>query len=292
MKINLNLKMSRSTLLRKLAGIVVGCMFSAFAIVCFLRPNEMISGGITGLAILMESITGIPLSVLVFMLNIPIFILGIFFLNIDFMFFSGIGIVVFSLWLSFFERVVPTGYAVTNEVMLACIFGGAVNGLGSGILFRNGTSAGGLDIPAAIMKKKFNISIGNVLFLFNVVIVGWSSIIYSIDKALFTLVVIFVTNQVIDTIQLGVGKQKQVFIISNKYREITKVIHEKIGRGSTYIDGEGAYNNNKVKIIYLICTSRQIVKVKDTVREIDPNAFVAVSDTVEIEGKGFKKIEI
>lgn len=288
----INFKFNKKTIVKRTLGVLFGDMISAFALVYMLKPNEMISGGVTGLSVLIESITGLPLGVLVFLLNIPLFILGLFFLDFEFMFFSGISIAVLSMWLGFFEAVKPVGYAITNEVFLACIFGGVINGVGGGILFRSGSSAGGFDIPAAIVKKKFNVPIGNVLLFLNCFIIGMSSFVYSVDKALFTLVALFISYQVIDMIQLGVGKQKQVFIISSEYEEITKEIHEILDRGITFIDGEGSYNCNKLKIIYLICTSRQIVTVKDLVREIDPNAFLAVSDTVEIQGKGFKKINI
>ncbi|RVU54732.1 YitT family protein [Anaerosphaera multitolerans] len=286
------LKIDKKKAFKTLFGVLLGDMLSAFALVYILKPNEMISGGVSGLSVLIESLTGLPLGLLVFILNIPLFILGLFFLDFDFMFFSGISIVVLSLWISFFETLKPLGYAITHEIILACIFGGVINGVGGGTLFKYGASAGGFDIPAAIIKKKFNIQIGNVLLFLNCFIIGMSSFIYSVDKALFTLVALFITYQVIDMIQLGVGKQKQVFIISPEYEIITEKIHEEVGRGITYINGEGSYKNNEVKIIYLICSSREIVAVKNLVREIDPNAFLAVSDTVEIQGKGFKKIEI
>lgn len=289
---NIELKINKKTFLRKLISVLIGDMISALALVFILKPNGMISGGVTGISVMIEFLTGLPLGILVFVLNIPLFILGLFFLDFDFMFFSGISIVVFSVWISFFEGLKPVGYALTNEIMLACIFGGVLNGAGGGILFRAGASAGGFDIPATIIRKKFNVNTGSVLMVLNCFIISISSIFYGVDKALYTLVAQFIGYQVIDLIQLGVGKQKQVFIISDKYEEITKIIHEEVHRGITYIEGEGSYTGNQTKIMYLICSSREIVQVKDIIKELDPKAFLAVSDTVEIQGGGFKKPNI
>ena len=288
----MKLRIDRKTFLRKLLSVLVGDAISAFALVFFLKPNQMIAGGIEGLSVIIEHLTGIPLGLLVLVLNLPLLIVGIFLLDKEFSFFTAISIFVLSGYISLFEFLKPEDLAITKNIVLACLYGGCIRGVGAGILFRNGTSAGGLDIVGAIMKKHFNISIGNMLLILNCFIVGVSAFIYSVDRALFTLVALFISYQVIDKLQLGVGRQKQVLVISEKSQEISNKIQSDVLRGVTFLDGEGAYENHKFKILYIICTSRELVKVKNIVKEIDPQSFLTVSDTSEIQGQGFRKIEI
>lgn len=285
-------KINKRTFIRKLLSVLIGDCISALGLVYFLKPNQMIAGGIEGISVIVEHLTGIPLGLLVFTLNLPLLILGVFLLDKEFSFFTTISIFVLSGYISLFEFLMPDNYAVTHNVVLACIYGGVLRGIGAGILFRNGTSGGGIDIIGAITKRYYNISIGNMLMFLNCIIIGVSAYIYSIDRALFTLVALFICYQVIDRLQMGVGKQKQVIIISDIGEQIAHIIQNDIARGVTYFSGEGAYEKNKFKILYVVCTPRELVKVKNIVKENDDKAFLTVSDTSEIEGRGFRKIEI
>lgn len=276
---------------RKLLSVIICNLITAFSITYIIKPNLLISGGLTGLSILTSNVTGISLPLLVFFLNIPTSILSFFFLDRDFTFFSTLAIFLLSLFISFYEKLMP-GFYLTKEPILACIFGGLLNGIGAGIAFRSGTSTGGLDIIAAILKKNFNITIGNVLMGINFIIVSCLGYLYSIDKVLFTLILMFINYSVIDRIQLGVGKQKQVLVISDYNEEIAREIHEEINRGATYIKGITSYMKKDVHILYVVCSSRQLVKVRQIIKRKDPKAFVTVSDTSEILGNGFKELSI
>lgn len=276
---------------RKLLSVIICNLITAFSITYIIKPNLLISGGLTGLSILTSNVTGISLPLLVFFLNIPTSFLSLFFLDKDFTFFSTLSIFLLSLFISFYEKLMP-GFFLTKEPILACIFGGLLNGIGAGIAFRSGTSTGGLDIIAAILKKNFNITIGNVLMVINFIIVSCLGYLYSIDKVLFTLILMFINYSVIDRIQLGVGKQKQVLIISDCNEEIAREIHDEISRGATYIKGVTSYKKKDVYILYVVCSSRQLVKVRQIIKRKDPKAFVTVSDTSEILGNGFKELSI
>lgn len=276
---------------RKLLSVIICNLITAFSITYIIKPNLLISGGLTGLSILTSNVTGISLPLLVFFLNIPTSFLSLFFLDRDFTFFSTLAIFLLSLFISFYEKLMP-GFFLTKEPILACIFGGLLNGIGAGIAFRSGTSTGGLDIIAAILKKNFNITIGNVLMGINFIIVSCLGYLYSIDKVLFTLILMFINYSVIDRIQLGVGKQKQVLVISDCNEEIAREIHEEINRGATYIKGITSYMKKDVHILYVVCSSRQLVKVRQIIKRKDPKAFVTVSETSEILGNGFKELSI
>ncbi|KXO16546.1 YitT family protein [Peptoniphilus sp. GNH] len=285
-------QVARRTVFRKLMALIVGDFVSSVALVFFLRAHHMLSGGVNGISIILDYVTGIPVGLLILLLNLPLIVLGLIYLKKEFMFYTIISIFLYSFYVSMFTKLMPKGFMVTNDILLAAIFGGVLSGLGSGINFRNGTSTGGFDIVAAIMKKKLNISIGNVLLTCNFFIVSTSAFIFSLDKALYTILSMAVTYSLVDRIQLGVGKQKQIFIISNQYEKIAEIIQFKLDRGITYIDGEGAWSGDAVKIIYCVASSYQVVKIRQYVKELDPRAFMAVSDTAEIQGKGFKNTEI
>lgn len=279
------------TFQRKLLSVIVCTLIVSFSIVYIIKPNLLISGGLTGLSILTSNVTGISLPLLIFILNIPTSVLSFFFLDRDFTFFSTLSILLLSVFSSFYQKILP-GFYLTKEPILACIFGGLLNGLGMGIAFRNGTSTGGLDIVAAILKKKFNISIGSVLMGINFIIVSSLGYFFSIDKVLFTLILMFINYNVVDKIQLGVGKQKQVLAISEKNEEIAREIYKEVHRGATYIKGITSYKKKDVYILYVVCSSKQLVKIRQIIKEIDPDAFVAVSDTSEILGNGFKELSV
>lgn len=279
------------TFQRKLLSVIVCTLIVSFSIVYIIKPNLLISGGLTGLSILTSNVTGISLPLLIFILNIPTSVLSFFFLDRDFTFFSTLSILLLSVFSSFYQKILP-GFYLTNEPILACIFGGLLNGLGMGIAFRNGTSTGGLDIVAAILKKKFNITIGSVLMGINFIIVSSLGYFFSIDKVLFTLILMFINYNVVDKIQLGVGKQKQVLAISEKNEEIAREIYKEVHRGATYIKGVTSYKKKDVYILYVVCSSKQLVKIRQIIKEIDPDAFVAVSDTSEILGNGFRELSV
>nr|WP_311565917.1 YitT family protein [Peptoniphilus grossensis] len=279
------------TFQRKLLSVIVCTLIVSFSIVYIIKPNLLISGGLTGLSILTSNVTGISLPLLIFILNIPTSVLSFFFLDRDFTFFSTLSILLLSVFASFYQKILP-GFYLTKEPILACIFGGLLNGIGMGIAFRNGTSTGGLDIVAAILKKKFNITIGSVLMGINFIIVSSLGYFFSIDKVLFTLILMFINYNVVDKIQLGVGKQKQVLAISEKNEEIAREIYKEVHRGATYIKGVTSYKKKDVYILYVVCSSKQLVKIRQIIKEIDPDAFVAVSDTSEILGNGFKELSV
>lgn len=275
----------------KLLSVLVCNLIVAFSIVYIIKPNLLISGGLTGLSILTSNVTGLSLPLLIFILNIPTSVLSFFFLDRDFTFFSTLSILLLSVFASFYQKLMP-GFYLTKEPILACIFGGLLNGTGMGIAFRHGTSTGGLDIVAAILKKHFNITIGSVLMGINFIIVSSLGYFFSIDKVLFTLILMFINYNVVDKIQLGVGKQKQILAISDKNEEIAREIHAEIHRGATYIKGLTSYKKKDVNILYVVCSTRQLVKVRRIIKEMDPDAFVSVSDTSEILGNGFKELSV
>jgi uncharacterized membrane-anchored protein YitT (DUF2179 family) len=292
MKSNFKLNLSKEDIKRKTFAVVVGNFFCALALVTLLKPNHMIPAGVMGMSTLISYVSGISVSTLIILINLPLLLLGVLKLKKEFMFFSTLSIFIVSFYVSLITRLLPADFMFTNNPILAATFGGAINGFGMGITLRYGTSTGGFDIVATLIRKNYNLKIGSVLMGINFVLIAISGFIFTRETAMFTLISLFVGYQVSDRVQLGVGKQKQVIIVSRKYAEISSELYKNLKRGMTYMKGEGVYNKEDLNVIFLICSSRELVTVRSVVDRVDKNSFMAVSDTSEILGSGFQRIEI
>lgn len=270
-------------------GLIWGSIFSAVAINGFLAPNKMLSGGTSGMAILLNAITQVDIGIWVFGLNIPLFILSFMKLDKKFTISSFINMFIFSAVLILTSSI--NQYITISDPVLVAVFGGALNGLGMGVTFRIGASQGGTDIIAMYLKKKFNIPLSTTLMSINVVIVSLGGFLFGAKPAMYTLISMYVAYQVVDKVQVMMDKKKSVMIISNKYDEISKDIMNKqiIGRGVTLLSAKGAYSNSDQMVIYSIVTSSQMPKLKEIVLKYDPKAFISVNDISEIKGKGFRE---
>lgn len=282
---------SMKTVARKMGSILLGNLLCSIALILFLRPAQMIGGGVGGISVLLNALLHIPLGLVVFLFNLPLMVFGLKILDRDFIIYSTISMVIFSLYMSLFGFL--SAYIhITEDVLLSCIFGGVINGAGMGIMFRNGTCQGGLDVVAALVKRLYGVNISKVLLFFNGLIIFASGFVYSFDRAMYTMVGLFIAYQVLDRIQLGVGKKRQVFIMTSKAQPIARKIMKDLHRGVTYFEGLGAYSHRDLHVIYCIVDQREFVKVREIVDQIDPDAFMSISETVEVKGRGFDEIEV
>lgn len=272
----------------RIAAIVFGSMLTAIAINELLIPHMLLSGGVGGIAIIIQYLIGISAGALILIINIPIFIIGVKEIDRDFIAHSLIGTVSLSVLLIILKDVSVLKYIRVDDTMLSSIFGGVISGIGAGIVFRNRGSMGGSDIIAVIVKKYRSVNIGTVMFLINVIIIVIASVLFGIKPAMFTLVSMYVASSVIDKVQEGFDRKKCVFIISEKEEEVAGAILDNLHRGVTYLYGEGAYTKSSRRILYCVITTKQLAKLKYIVESTDPGAFLTVSDTAEVLGKGFK----
>lgn len=266
--------------------VILGSAISGVAFNLFIIPNMLLSGGISGIALILKYLFNINTGLMIFALNIPIFILGYKFVDKEFIFLSLIGMVSFSVWIEVFSFLRET--VLVPDIMLACIYAGVMNGIGLGIVLKNRASLGGTDIIAVIFKKYFSMSIGNTSLIINIFIVVVASFITNLNLAMYTLITMYIASAVIDRIQQGFDIRKSVMIITTKEKEVAEEIFNRLVRGVTYLEGEGAYTGDRKRVIYCIVSTNQLAKLKQIVREIDENAFITVSDTAEVMGQGFK----
>lgn len=275
---------------RKFFFIILGNLLCSIAINLFFVPNGLLSGGVGGIGIMIQYLTEFPVGISVFIMNLPIFVIGYKMLDKRFIFYAFISMLIFSSLLTFTS--VLSKYFIVEDVLLGSIFGAILNGLGMGLMFRNGVCQGGLDVIAAILKRKFNLNIGTGLMAANTVIISLSSILFGYKSAMYTLISMYLGYQILDKVQTGFNIKKNIIIVSDKSEELADVIMARLGRGVTYLKGEGGYTNDEKKIIYCILTSREIAKLKEIVEEIDSSAFFTINDVVEVQGSGFKSLEI
>lgn len=268
-------------------GITIGTIIMAIAINLFLDPNTIAPGGVTGLAIVIKKITGIPIDITNLVINIPLFILGIIILGKSF----GAKTLYATVALSLFVRLAPKTIA-TSDMLLAAVFGGVLMGIGLGIVFRFGGTTGGTDLAGAILSNKLKIfSTAGFMMMIDFCVVAISGISErSLETALYSLIALYILVKVIDIMLEGLGYAKAFFIISNKPDELGKTILAQINRGVTVLKGRGMYTGMDRDVLLCVVNRSQLTKLKEVVYAVDKSAFVMVTDIHEVLGEGFKEI--
>ena len=277
-----------NSILKKLIFIVIGNFLCSIAFNVFFIPNRLLSGGVGGLGIITQYLTGIPAGISVFVINLPIFIIGSRLIDREFVTYAFISMIIFSSLLTITKEMGQ--YFVIDDVLLGAVFGAVFNGVGMGLMFRNRTSQGGLDIIAAILKKNYNINISTGLMAVNTVIISLASILFGYKSAMYTLIALYLGYQILDKVQVGFNVKKNVLIVSDKSEELAEEIIKKLNRSVTFLEGMGGYKKENKKVIYCIVTSNEIVGLKNIVEKVDKNAFLTINDIVEVKGSGFKTV--
>jgi uncharacterized membrane-anchored protein YitT (DUF2179 family) len=269
--------------------IILGSFISAISVNCFLVPHHLLSAGITGIALVLRYCINTPLGAVLLILNIPIFIVGIKEIDKDFIIYSLLGMVSMSVFLNITIPMVP--YLQINDIMLSCIAGGVLNGIGCGFAFRSRASQGGTDIIAIILRRRTGQEIALLSMAINVVIIGVGVLIMGagLELILYTLISMYIATVVIQKMIDGLDHKKLLWIITDKEVEVSKALMTELGRGVTLINAEGAYTGEQRKIINIYITLTQIAKAKMIIQNIDSSAFITISNISEINGGGFKK---
>lgn len=279
---------NRSKITNKILSIILGNLLCSLAFNAFFIPSKLLSGGVGGLAIMTQYLTDIPSGIVVFIINLPIFIIGAKMVDKEFAIYGFISMFVLSIMLTITNGI--DKYFLLDDILLGSIFGGILNGIGMGLMFRQRTCQGGFDIIAAILKKKYNLNIGTGLMMVNTVIISFSSLLFGYKSAMYTLISMYIGYQVLDKVQTGFNIKKNVVIVSDKSEEIGIEIINKLQRGITFLEGMGGYKKENKKVIYCIVTSNEVVRLKNIVDEIDPTAFIIINDVVEVKGSSFKTV--
>lgn len=262
--------------------ISLGSILCAWTINTILVPHQFLSGGLAGIALIIHYLwPQTSLGTLNFMLNIPILMVGWFYVGRRFMLYSIFGMIVFSMAVEWIPATSPI-----EDPMLAALLCGIVSGVGCALILKSVGSAGGIDIISVILLKQLSIRLGSTTLFVNAAILLVAMVLFSVESILYTLIHIFVASRVIDLVITGMSQRKAVFIISKQWKEIQQQIFKQLNRGVTIINGCGGYTGEEANLLYTVVTFGELGRLKALVKTTDPNTFLVVSDTFEVMGHG------
>ena len=282
--------------------VAIGCIFVALGIDLFLVPNKIAAGGVSGLATVIYYIIDkrVPVGIIMIILNVPIFIFGFKYLGKYFSVKTLFGTVLLSVFVDIlkpFTDIFLKEYilkdSVYTDLLLYAVFGGIFVGIGLGLIFRVDATTGGSDLLAAIVRnKKPDFTNGQILMIIDALVVAFATLYFkSFLIGLYAIVTIFVTTKIMDAVLEGVSFSRAVFIISDKSEEISEKIINDLNRGATALSGYGVYTKATKEVILCVINRGQIPKLKGYIKDIDPNAFVILTDIREVLGEGFMPLK-
>jgi len=283
------MKLSKADMLREignLACIVLGNFILALGIMLFVSPMDFVSGGATGIGLLFEKMFGLKLSVGVGILNVIMFILGFFVLGKRFAATTLLSTFLYPGFLAVMETM-PELATLNTDPIIAAVFGGACIGVGVGLVIRMGSSTGGMDIPPIILQKYTGIAVAISMNTMDLLIMATQMPYSSPQKVMYSLLMLVVTTVVMDKVAMLGVTQTQVMVISAKYKEINKAIHDNIDRGTTLLNATSGHLGQEQKVVMSIINNRQLHELTQVVKEVDPHAFLIVNRINEVHGNGF-----
>lgn len=271
--------------LKRCFFITIGAMLMGIALEKFLIPYEIIDGGIAGISIMLSHLTPLPLSILLFVINIPFLIVGYRHLGKAFAYCTLYGITVLSLTTAFLHHSAP----FPDDKLLAVLFGGILLGMGVGLVIRYGGCLDGIEVISIMISKKIKASVGTIIMVFNVVIFIVAGFVFEWSSAMYSIVVYYLASKVIDIVVEGLNESKSVTIISQKYDEISQEIIKKLGRSTTLMHATGGFSGQDVKVIYCVVSRIELSKLKSLVQLKDAQAFIAVESVADVVGGSYSR---
>lgn len=267
-----------------LVGIAAGAFLLAVSIQGIMIPGNLLTGGLTGLAIVLEYIFKIDVWIWYALLNIPLLIAGYKYVSRRFIFYSIFGAAVLTIFLALLKYI---DFGI-EDIFLSAVFGGALSGVGSGLIFRSKGSTGGIDIVAVIIRRFWGFNIGQTFLVFNIFVLSSSLLVFNFEKTLYAAVSIYIASKVMDTVVTGVETTRTAMIISAQNNDIAQVIIHNLHRGCTYLAAKGAYTGEEKEIVLVTVAKTQLPTLKEIVFAVDPKAFIIINETIEAFGKGFR----
>lgn len=264
--------------------LLLGSLIIALSFNYCLKPNHVASGGVTGISVITLELFGFQPALVQWALNIPLFLLGVLLLGKQF----GLKTAVGSFVLPLFVLLTQNGEPLTDNLLLATIYGGIGIGVGLGIVFRGRGSTGGLDLAAQLIHRFTGISLGIAVAMLDGLVILTAGLVFDAEKALFALIGLYVTSKTIDVVQLGFNYAKVAYIISEETEAIAEAVLHDLDRGLTRLNGAGGYTGVERTVLMVVVSQNEVSRLKELVRDVDPAAFIIISETREVLGKGFK----
>lgn len=272
--------------IRDYIGITLGALISAVALNMFLIPNKVAAGGVTGLAIVIYHVFGLPVGIVTMALSLPLLFFSVKILGGRFGLNTLYGAVVLSVAIDVTAPYIPV---LTQDLLLACLYGGIIDGIGIGLVFKYRGTTAGTDLVAAIINKLTGIRLGQALLGVDFFVIVLAGLVFArAELALYALITLFVTAQVIDLVQEGRSSAKAFFIMTDQAELLADKILQEMDRGVTFLEGRGAYTGNRRDVIFCVVNTTEVSRLRDLIYETDQKAFVIVSDAHDVLGEGFK----
>ncbi len=281
-------KVTRTKFFRRILFMIFGSALFSMGLEIFLVPNNIIDGGIVGISIILSHLLHIPLGIFLVLLNLPFLMIGYKQIGKTFAISTLFSVLIMSLGSSLLHSIKP----FTMDPLLAAVFGGVILGIGVGLVIRSGGSLDGTEIVAILFSKKTPFSVGEIVMFFNLFILSSAGFVFGWDHAMYSLIAYFVAYKMLDITIEGLDQSKSVWIISDESEKIGQAITFRLGRGVTYLNGEGAFSGDDKKVIFSVITRLEEAKLKSIVDEHDPNAFLAIGNIHDVKGGRFKKKDI
>lgn len=270
----------------KLVTITIGAIIAAFGLDMFLVPNAILDGGVIGLSIIAAELTSISMSIYLIILNLPFLYIGYQRMGWKFTLRTLYGVVILSSATAYFHHF----DRVTDDLFLATIIGAVILGTGVGLVIRAGGALDGTEIIAILVSKKRTVSVGQIVMIMNLFIFILAALlVFSWETAMYSIITYFIAFKMIDVVVEGMEELKSVTIISDFPEEIAEALLKQVGRGMTYIQGQGVFSSEPKKIIYTIVSRIELSTVRSVVEDIDPNALVAIENVADVSGSNFDK---
>ncbi len=268
---------------------VIGSLFLAIGLNVFSVPNQIVAGGVTGIATLINHFTGVPIGTMALFINMPLLAIGYRYIGKKFFMDTVRVLVISAVCIDYITIGLPV---YTGNLILASIYGGVCIGIGLGVIIMRGSSTGGSDIVIRIITRQYpHMSFGTIMMAFDFLVVTAAGIIYhDLESVLYALLLIYISGEIINRIIRGLDLRKMVFMVSNKAPQISDAIIRDLSRGATVIDAKGAYSGAATNMVICAVSNHEFPKLKRLLREIDPTAFIMVTEAGEILGEGFKSI--
>lgn len=264
--------------------VLIGTLLASIALQSFLIPNKIIDGGVTGISLLLDyatpQVTWLSFPVLIVAFNIPFLILGYKHMGGKFVFLSIISIVSLAIMQLF---LVDYNLYLTDP-LLAAIFGGIILGIGVGIVLKNNGSLDGIDILSMYISRSIPFSVGEIILAINLVIFSVAIFVLGVEEAMYSIITYFIVTKSIDIVIQGLGQTKVVFIVSKRPKAVTDAILYQLNRGTTILNGKGAFSREEKSVLYVVVSRLEITKLKTLLHDIDPDAFFTIMDTSETKG--------
>ncbi len=280
-------KFNIKKLILGILGTILGSFIMAIGVALFLLPNQLSSGGVSGIATITYYLFNIPMGRMILIINVPLFLFSVFKIGKSFFIKSLIGTISLSFFIDFLESWKP----VTQDRFLACVYGGIIIGIGTAIILKSNSSTGGSDLVSYLAKiYKPNTRNSNIIMIFDILVVAVNIIVFrQIEIGLYSAIAIYLMGKIVDILFEGIYFTKLIMIVSDKSEEISKNIEEKIQRGTTGLYGKGMYTNKDKLVLMCAASRRDVARIKTIARKIDPYSFIIITNSREVVGLGFKK---